>query len=85
MVELIMTERVTADLWTGGIPPPPKKKISEAPSFVSPYSLHKDHHPYHHGHLVVIREDFWGTRVNFQRLIKITLSFADVHNAQKRF
>jgi hypothetical protein len=22
MVELIMTERVTADLWTGGIPPP---------------------------------------------------------------
>ena len=48
MIELVMTECVTADSWTGSLPP---KNISEAPSFESPYSLYKDHQPYHHGHL----------------------------------
>ena len=78
MIELVMTECLTADPWTGRLPKSYQKRQSlshlilytRITSLITMVTL-------------LLSQRFLGARDNFQRLIKISLLFADVHNAKE--
>ena len=77
MIELVMTESITADPWTGSLPKSHQKRQRSSHLILCTRitSLNTTG-------TLLLSERFLGARDNFQRLIKISLLFANVHNAK---